>query len=600
MSDQHSCSICSSPALKRGWREIVIDFLKTNQWPLLAWLWGVAAVLGYWGWSRFHEGSPEPWYFWDKFYLTIQLFNINSGNVAGDKVYWQLQVARLLAPIASVSTAVAALALVFQEQVARIRIRFMSGHTVISGLGQRGRIVAEALLERGKSVVIIEKNPGNDGIPHIREKGGIVMIGNASDPAVLRKARVHVADTIISVCTDDGINAEVAVDARDLTADRTGKPLRCVVQVNDIDLCHLLVGQELALGKRGAFRLEFFNTYARGAVAILQEYPPFDEDETAPHLLVVGMGRLGQSIVVHAARAWRTRSRSQLKPLRVTLIDNRPEDKLSAMLMRTPMLESICDLHPLLIDVRSAEFHRAGFLFDGQGKLAVTRVYVCLDDDARALSAGLALLKALRKHDVPIVVRLARDDGLAQLIKRADGATDGFGNLQAFGFVERTCDPDLILGGPNEVLARALHTEYLDSRLTLGVGPDKDCAAVPWECVPENLKDSYRNSADHICLSLLAAGCTIEPLSCLDADRFVFTAEEEEQMASRLYELYVEDWGTSHTQCSPIFQLLETALTHPPVQWNQLPVEYRETYKDMVRSLPTFLAKSDFQVFAPR
>ena len=79
------------------------------------------------------------------------------------------------------------------------------------------------------------------------------------------------------------------------------------------------------------------------------------------------------------------------------------------MMMRTPILESICKLRPLLIDTRSAEFLRAGFLFDDQGKCDVTRVYVCLDDDARALAAGLALLKHLRKHDVPIVVRLARE-----------------------------------------------------------------------------------------------------------------------------------------------------------------------------------------------
>ena len=94
-------------------------------------------------------------------------------------MYWQLQVARLLCPAVTLYTAFAAIALVFEEQVARVRIRFMSGHTIISGLGQRGRIVAQALLERGRSVVVIEQNPGNDGIPQIRAKGGIIMIGNA-------------------------------------------------------------------------------------------------------------------------------------------------------------------------------------------------------------------------------------------------------------------------------------------------------------------------------------------------------------------------------------------------------------------------------------
>ena len=150
--------------------------------------------------------------------------------------------------------------------------------------------------------------------------------------------------------------------------------------------------------------------------------------------------------------------------------------------------------------------------------------------------------------------------------------------------MERTCDPDLILGGPNEVMARALHTEFLESRLRLGLGPDKDCAAAPWERAPDSLKDSYRRSADHLCLSLLAAGCTIEPLSSLDADKFAFTPEQEETLAARLYELYLEDFGGSRIQCSPLFQLLETGHGQPTARWDDIPEEYKETYKDMDES----------------
>ena len=46
---------------KRGRREKIIGFLKANQWPLLEWSWVVSAVLGYWGFSRYYAGSPEPW-----------------------------------------------------------------------------------------------------------------------------------------------------------------------------------------------------------------------------------------------------------------------------------------------------------------------------------------------------------------------------------------------------------------------------------------------------------------------------------------------------------------------------------------------------------
>ncbi|MEW6347863.1 MAG: NAD-binding protein [Thermodesulfobacteriota bacterium] len=584
--------------LRRTARERIVLFLKTYEWPLLLALWAISLWLGYWGFSIYHAQSPEPRYCLDKLYLALQLFTFESGSVAGDKVSWQLQVARLLSPAAMLYTAFAALALIFREQVERVRIRFMSGHTVVSGLGRRGVIVTQSLLDRGKTVIAIEQDPGNDAIPQVREKGCIVLIGNASDPEVLRKGRVHTAGMLISVCSDDGINAEVAVDARDLSTGRRGDPLRCIVQINDIDLCHLLMGQELALGRNGSFRLEFFNTYVRGARAVLEEHPPFREQETDPHLLVVGMGRLGQSIVVHAARAWRNRRPSEHTPLRVTLIDKRPEDKLSLLIMRTPMIETICDLKPLLMDVQSAEFHRAEFLFDAQGARNVTAVYVCLDDDARALAAGLVLLRHLRRYDVPIVVRLARDDGLARLIKGADGSHDGFGNLQAFGFVERTCDPDLILGGTNELLARSLHKEYRTSRLTLGVGPDKDRAVVEWELLPEKIKDACRANADQICLALMAGGCTIEPLSRLDAEMFLFDADQEETVAGSLYELLLEDHRAGRHTYSMLSPLLETAHSNRTRSWDEVPAEMKETYRDVVRFLPSFLARVDMQIFA--
>ena len=56
-----------------------------------------------------------------------------------------------------------------------------------------------------------------------------------------------------------------------------------------------------------------------------------------------------------------------------------------------------------------------------------TAIYVTLDDDQRALSAGLVILRKLRPHPVPIVVQLKVDDGVATLL-RSDG--DGRGAFE--------------------------------------------------------------------------------------------------------------------------------------------------------------------------
>ena len=46
--------------------------------------------------------------------------------------------------------------------------------------------------------------------------GVIVLIGNATDDDLLRTARVYRARQLICVCGDDGINAEIAMNACEL------------------------------------------------------------------------------------------------------------------------------------------------------------------------------------------------------------------------------------------------------------------------------------------------------------------------------------------------------------------------------------------------
>ena len=171
----------------------------------------------------------------------------------------------------------------------------------------------------------------------------------------------------------------------------------------------------------------------------------------------------------------------------------------------------------------------------------MTVAYVCLDDDTAALSTALALRQRVREAGIPIVVRMRHDAGLATLLSGLHGDDRGFDGLYAFGLLDRTCTPELVLGGTHEILALAIHDRYLQTQREAGVTVEQDPSLVPWEGLPEGLQESYRRKADHIGTKLKAVGCTVVHLTDWDAELFQFEADEIEIMAKMEQERRIEE-----------------------------------------------------------
>jgi hypothetical protein len=558
-------------------------------------MWFVSMVVGFWGFALYYKGEGMDMSAWDLIYVTLQLFTVESGFVTGENVRWQLELARLMAPATTLYTAIAAFALIFQERIQLLRLRFLKDHTVICGLGRRGALLTRSFLDQHKDLVIIENDANNEGIDQCRSLGAIVLIGDGAEIETLAAARVMEAENLIAVCGSDGINAEIAMDARELVSERVKRPLKCVVEISDLELVQMLKGQEIAMGRAQGFRLEFFNTYMRGASAMLEEHPAFSMGEVQPYILIVGMGRFGQSLVVHASRTWANTQKASGKKIRFLLVDKDPEDKKRLLILRNPMLNDVAEIETLSMNVQSSTFHEGEFLLDEDGGCSITRAYICLDDDSRALAAGLALLRHLRPCKVPIVTRMVHEGGLARLIEAADGRENGFGILHSFGFVDRTCDPDLILGGTMEILARAVYQEYQTRASQDGAAKPFD-PSIPWSRLPMEIKQGCRMQADNIGGVLKEARYTIIPLHDLSAGDFTFDGSEASAMAQSMFNHIREDYETE----PEIFYALCKVMNFDParfrIPWEKTEPEFQEHFLAMAGKIPSFLAKSGFQV----
>jgi hypothetical protein len=586
--------------LRRFWRQSILRWWHDYQWPVIGSIWLIALALGYIGFTKYFTALGEKRSPWDNLYLALQLFILESGSVSVP-VSWELEVARLLAPATAAYTAIQALTLLFYEQLQLLRVHFIKNHVVICGLSRKGLLLAKGYHERGERVVVIEQDEENPLLQECREQGAIVLIGNAANRELLRKARVHKGNYLVSVCGDDGANAEVAIHACELVERRKDKPLTCFIHIVDPRLCNLLRERELFSEKVESFRLQLFNVYDSGARAVLNQYPIFNgtsaSQNSRPHIVIVGLGSMGQSLLVHAARSWQAERSSTSQKLRVTIIDKIAEEKKELLCLKYPQLADVCDLIPRQMDIYSPQFHKADFLFDSSGHCEVTSIYICVDNDSLGLYAGIVLLQQLRDENVPIVVRMIHNAGLAKLLQGVDGQSSAFKNLHAFGLLDSTCAPDLVLGGTNEIIARAIHESYVRHQEDLGHTPETNPSMVPWDELPEELKESNRRQADHVCAKLKAVGCGIKPLTDWNLEHFKFTPEEIELMAEMEHERFVEERLSEGWSYAPGPKNLDKKTSPYLIPWDQLPEDIKEYDRNTVRELPGFLAKAGFQIY---
>lgn len=570
------------------------------QWQIVLFALGVSLILGFIGFEKYTRAIGEQRSATDLIYLTLQLTTLESGAVSGP-VSWELEVARLLVPLLAAYTAVLAAAVLFRKQLQMIRLRFLRQHIIICGLGDKGWLLASQLKDSGRNVVVIEIEPGNPKIEVCREKRIIVLEGDATDLSTLCKAAILRASYLVSVCGDDGMNAEVSTGARYLSARRKNGTLTCLIHITNSQLCEFLREAEFGMEPFPTFRMEMFNIFERGARMLLSEFSPFDRtpknDTTSPHILILGLEHLGENLVIQTARSWYENCSGDDTSLRISVVDPQAREKIAQLQTRFPKLYCRCELIPLQMEIENPQIQARDFLYNDADKCRFTSIFICLDDQTVGLQTALTLRQSIGHHLPSIVVQMREDSGLAKLLGTGQETAMTFNNIHSFGLIQRTCTPDLVLGGTHEILAQAVHADYLENRLQEGLQMGQKRAMAHWYELPPDLQESNRRQVDHIRLKLHAVGYGIMPLSDWDAAYFQFSKEEIEKMAQVEHKHWMEErlrngWRFADGSENPENK------THPDlISWEDLPEPVKDKDRQPAIKLPKLLARAGFQVY---
>ena len=134
-----------------------------------------------------------------------------------------------------------------------------SDHVIVCGLGKLGYRVTLQLLEFGQSVVAIERDPDKYFIEMARERDVPVIVGDARQREVLRKAGVEHASAVVCCTQDELANLDIALDAREMHPD-----IKVVLRMFDETLASKV---EKGFGIHTAFSMSALSAPAFAAAA---------------------------------------------------------------------------------------------------------------------------------------------------------------------------------------------------------------------------------------------------------------------------------------------------------------------------------------------
>jgi hypothetical protein len=567
------------------------------QWVFIGLLAVTALILGFIGFDRGFDRLGAPHTFGDKLYLALQLFVLESGRKVSSPPV-ALEIARLLAPLTALYAAVGALAGIFRGQLARLRARLAGrNHVLVCGLGRAGFQLATRCYEDGYPVLVIEGDDSNPSIQECRDRGISVLVGDATDRSLLRAAGVHRGQYLFAVSGDDGTNIEVALHAGAI-ADKyriQDERLQCFVNVTDIGVRRRLGAAEGAPEFEWA-AFDFFDFAERGAAAMLHDQPGFADEGVGrqPHLLILGAGQMGSNLVVHAARSWRLIRGAMAPRLPITVLAQDARARVDLLGAEYRSLTNLCTLTPKTCAFDEARKDDGSRLKELEPP--VSHVYVCLGRDTDSWQAAIVLRDLLGSSLASIRVRTTERAAYGNRFRPR--AHDGRPEIREFRLLDRTCSLEVLGGGEIDILARAVHEDYVRREFArarhTGARLDPGRTA-RWEELDEDIKESNREHARAIPGKLRDVGCRKEPLTRWTAEPAVLTPEEIEILARREHERWLAQRRTAGVTYGPV---RDTGRKVNPnlLPWDddRLGEEMREENRETARSLPAILARAGF------
>ncbi|MHA2103328.1 MAG: NAD-binding protein [Candidatus Hodarchaeales archaeon] len=540
-------------------------------------------------------------------YSILRLF-ILEGDFS-TSIPYELEIARFSAPLVLAYAGIRAVMAIFQDKIQDFELRFMKNHVIICGLGEKGFQLLQDILESNRKVVVIEKNRENPYLIQLKTSKAIVVHADATEKSILRKVRIHEARYIITICGDDQVNVEVAVNTYNLlnsiiekeigiinpiniaTLGETRK-IKCFVHLVNPQLKKMLKSHAIFTDQFDIFDLIFFNSYENASRLVFRNYPV---DKLAVinlslhqvHIVIIGLGRMGQSILLQAAKICHYTTQMNAT---ITVVDKDAKNKLEKFFHEYPSLKGILNCSYEQIDVLSPELKNATFW---NSKPEPILFIVCLNNDTNGITTSLSLLSEMKTNKKPILVRLKENAGFTTLLNEPNFNQKN--PIYPFGMTSEILSQDILINESLDALAIAINYYwYTDFSTEKSKHQYKDPLAL-WYSLDEELKESNRQQADHIDIKLRRINCKVVYVGDREIQIFKFNKDELEELSHLehkrwMAERLLEGWKYGDPRND--YRRENPKL----VLWEKLTEEIMEENRQIIRNIPVLLAKYNLEI----
>lgn len=504
-----------------------------------------------------------------------------------------LHTARLLAVIAVGSTGVALVMEFFGTELRRSWTAWRGNHVVICGFSAIGRWLVDEFCRAGDKVLVVGQDIGDVGIVSALQSGASVLIGDLGSQRTLRRASVSRAAYFISAADDDTANVGAYFRVAEIMRDGSitlPAHLKVFIHIADPQLRVSLRQWPLSYkGDPKPPRAGVFSVFDNSARLLLHNHPLDyvgirEDDERAVQVVIIGLGRMGEAVLIRAAQAGHY---ANGRRLRATVIDLQASKREILFRSRYPNFHEVCDAEFLTLDAEEpSTLKRIADLCSEPN--SVTTVVVAVDRDTQALSLASSLTD-YTSLNVPIRIRLNEGSGLAFLTTFSDGARGPSRQITTFGSFREACARGTLIDEELDVMARAMHEDYVRRRRQDRNVSSDDRNLRDWEHLDDDLLESNRQQADHIPVKARAIGCHIVPRNNQDPGTLVVELSEHE--VKLLGKMEHQRWMAERYLAGWVAGPLNYDKRMNPylVDWKELPPDIQQYDLDFARILPGIL-----------
>lgn len=479
----------------------------------------------------------------DAIYGTISLFTINyiapammGGTDAG--VPLVLQIARFTAPLVTAGTALTALVTILRDEVDHLRARRMKEHVIVCGAGDRGKQLAIDLHEQDRRVVVIESDEGAELSP-LRHRQIPVVVGDATDPSQLKRARAGRAERVIIVLDDDDTNARCLTALQTVPVQGHLQSVHCHVRSPSLDAyftsrtTYTNIDPESRPGER---QVEWFNIDRLAANILLNEHfgmtlqaraateriEKTGESGAQPGIAIVGTSDLARNLLLQAATTWNELKKSaagtspagreveDLWPqLPVTVIDEGSKSWAETVRSMMAGLDRLLDIEC----VETSPFA------SGWDPSSADVAYVTAPDPIEALEIA-HYLEVVKSGPAQIVVKgFVGGRGLATVLLEGPDRDD---SIHMVNLIERTCTVEM-------VTHRLIQQLALENHVFQQVKRPNRPATEAWDQLgPQVREENVRAAIHHLEVKIPALGLEVAPTIGLGIETGSFVLSDDD------------------------------------------------------------------------